>query len=295
MRLHTVLLYPSTLLFFTLPHCSSLPFHTVFLYPSTLFFPMAACCSVGGLVADEKAAQKQCPGQGPCQGCPATQGHIYQSGGRRHHGHSQDSKHRRHRNPTQPGYALCDCQWSNQHEEGKLASQKLVMSLITYLKPFGITLGASLEKPGAGWAVCSNTVAGYSNAFIHMIVCMSHVFVCIHSYICKQNTCCSIQAAIDTSRSAHRALACFWAQASVMTPSSFNMCFFLILFCTWRYVMMTICRRSCLATAASRSSTLHSQFHKQLVQSLSSWWVHCQKHITLPSPFLRPLEIDLCD
>ena len=126
--LHTVLVYPSTLFFFTLPHCSSLPFHTFFftlphcsslpfhsvlLYPSTLFFfnplllfPMAACCSVGGLVAAEKAAQRQCPGQGPRQGCPATQGHIYQSGGRRHHGHSQNSKHRRHRHPTQPGYAL---------------------------------------------------------------------------------------------------------------------------------------------------------------------------------------------
>ena len=164
------------------------------------------------------------------------------------------------------------------------------MSLIKYLKPFGITLRASLEKSGAGWAVCSDTVAGYSNAFIHMYVCMSHVFVCIHSYICKRNTCCSIQAAIHTSRSAHRALACFWAQAPVMTPSSFDMCFFLILFRTWRYVMMTICRCSCLAIAASRSFTLHLQLHKQLLQSLGSWLVHCQKHITLPFHILRPVE-----
>ena len=110
------------------------------------------------------------------------------------------------------------------------------MSLITYLKPFGITLRASLEKSGAGWAVCSNTVAGYSNAFILMFVCMSHVFVCIHSYICKQNTCCSIQAAIHTSRSAHRALACFWGSGSCHDAQQLRY----VLFCD-SFLHMALC------------------------------------------------------
>ena len=72
----------STLFFFTLPHCYSLPFHTVLLYPSTLFsFTLPHCSSqwllvavLAGLLLMRRRRRSSAQGRAPVKAAPPPKG-----------------------------------------------------------------------------------------------------------------------------------------------------------------------------------------------------------------------------
>ena len=133
---HTALVYPSTLIFFTLPHCSSLPFHTVLPYPSTLFsFTLPHCSSLplscssqwplvavlAGLLLLRRRRRSSAQGRAPVKAAPPPKGASTSQAG----GGIMDTARIQSTGgtdiPLSPG-TLCASKWSNQHEEAKLAS-----------------------------------------------------------------------------------------------------------------------------------------------------------------------------